>query len=241
MASLATYFSVLAWSRRDRTIGVILDPQGGVGALHKAHHIGEFFLDLGLGAEDVGVVQRHGAHPAQSANDPRFLVAVHRSQFGDADRQIAVAVPFRRIDENVVRAVHGTKNEVFVFQLHEREHVVLVMRPVAGGLVQLLLGQVRRIDVLVPVAAFFLGNVGLEFAADGSALGQPQRQPGADEFIAGEQLQLAAKATMVPLTSLLQAPQVIVEAGLVFEYRAVDAGEHGVALVTPASTPRRCA
>ena len=75
-------------------VGIFLDAQGRVGPFDKAHDVGKFFLDLILGAKNMRVVQRHRAHPAQSAHDTRLLVAVHGSQLGDANWQVAVAVPF---------------------------------------------------------------------------------------------------------------------------------------------------
>ena len=91
--------------------------------------------------------------------------------------------------------------------------------------------------MLVAVPPLFFGNVRLQLPAYDGALREPERQAGADELVAGKQLQLTAQAAVVALTSPLKPSQVIVEAGFVFEYRAIDAREHRVALIAAPIRP----
>ena len=54
------------------------------------------------------------------------LVAVHRAQFAQAHRQVAIAALPVRVDQDVERAVHGLELVFGVVQLHAREHVLRV-------------------------------------------------------------------------------------------------------------------
>ena len=81
---------------------------------------------------------------------PGQLGAVHPAQLGDPQRQLAVAVGAGAVDQRVVRAQAGPQHDLLAAEIHRREHVVAVVRPVPGDLVQLPLAQHRRVHV--PVA-----------------------------------------------------------------------------------------
>ena len=49
----------------------------------------------------------------------------------------------------MVRAIHRPQDHLLGFQIHGREHVFVIMVPVAGALVKVHLGEVGGVDVLV--------------------------------------------------------------------------------------------
>ena len=74
-------------------IGVVLQPQDAVDLFHQVQDALDFLLHLGrIGAEDVGVVERHDAHAAHAGELAGLLPAVHVAQLRDADGQLAVGV-----------------------------------------------------------------------------------------------------------------------------------------------------
>ena len=179
------------------------------------------------------------AHPAQSAQHARPLVAVHGSQLRDAHRQVAVAALLRFVNQDMVRAVHRPQHHLLGLQVHRRKHVVLVMFPVARALVQFHLGQVGRVDVLVSGLALALQNVLFQQPADGRALRQPQRQAGSHRFVHREQFELLAQLAMVAPLRLFQAVEVLLQILLREKRGAVNALQLLVARIALPVRPGR--
>ena len=59
----------------------------------------DLVLNLLGGAEDVGVVLGEVAHAEEAVQHAGELVAVDQAELGHAQRQVAVAVPARLVDE----------------------------------------------------------------------------------------------------------------------------------------------
>ena len=116
--------------RLQRALGLVPDRVGAdahrraVGELHEvleaqvaidlAQQLAEadrLALDLVLGAEDVGVVLREGAHPQDAVQRARRLEAVARAHLGHAQRQLAIAAQALIEDLDVARAVHRLQRE----------------------------------------------------------------------------------------------------------------------------------
>ncbi len=192
-----------------QTIPVVSDAEGRVGALDQAHHVRELLLHLVRRAEDVRVVQRHGADAAEPADDARLLVTVHGAELRDAHRQVTVAPELRRVDEDMVRAVHGPEDHLLMVEVHRREHAVAIVLPVPGDFVQVALGDVRRVDMLIARLALLPQDVLLEDSANRGAFGEPQGQSCADELVRREQLQLAAEPPVVAPFRLCEARFVV--------------------------------
>ena len=115
---------------------------------------------------------------------------------------------------------------------HRGEHRLGVIRQVAGGLVHLLLGQVRGLHA--HIAGLELGLLGqtLQLLDQHRALGQPQRQAGPDVLgVHGEEPHLGADLPVVALAGLLLHLEPGVQLLLVLEGRSVQALELGVLLV----------
>ncbi len=145
----------------------------------------------------MAVVELDGPHPAEPAEHPGQLGAVHAAQLGDPQRQVTMAARARAADQRVVRAQARPQHELLPAHLHRRPHVLGVVGPVARSLVELAFAQDRRVDVLVAVAAFQLVDVVLDRLAHRRAGGQPVGQAGADQRVGVEDAQLAAESAMV--------------------------------------------
>ena len=184
---------------------------------------------------DVGVrvVLGHPAHPGQPVHHAGLLVAVDRAELEEPQRQLAVGTPARPEDQVVHRAVHRLEVVVAALHLHRREHPVGVVRQVARGLEQPLLGDVRRADVLEALLDVALADVVLHHPLDHPALGVEDRQAGPDLVGKAEQVELATQLAVVAPLGLLDAVEVLLEGLLGLPGGAVDALELLVLLVAP--------
>lgn len=148
------------------SIPMVGDAERSIARVDHPHDGGELLTDLVGAAEDVRVVQRHGADPRKAPDDPRTLVSVHRPELGDPDRQLTVAVLPQAEDLHVVRAVHRPEHHLLARRRHRREHVLVVVLPVAGTLVERPLRKLRRDDVAVPGTPLELSDPRLELASN---------------------------------------------------------------------------
>ena len=213
---------------------VALEAEVGVGRQDQVVDLEALLRHLLLGAEDVGVVLREGAHPHQPVQRARRLVAVHDAELGHAQRQVAVRAQPVLEDLDVARAVHRLDGEdALVLGLVagrlRHEHVLAEPAPVAGGLPQRLVEQLRRVDLAV-VALQAAAHVGDDLLEDGPAVGVPEHRAGAF-LLEMEQVHLAAELAVVALLGLLELMQIGVELLLLGEGGAVDAGQHRVVAV----------
>ena len=131
-----------------------------------------------LGAEDVRVVLREAAHAHQPVQRARRLVAMHHAELGQAQRQVAVALQAVLEDLDVAGAVHRLDREPalvlgLVAGRLRREHVLAVPVPVAGGLPQQLVEDLRRVDLAV-VAGQAPAHVGDQLLEHRPALRVPE-------------------------------------------------------------------
>ncbi len=108
----------------------------------------------------------------------------------------------------------------------------------AGGAIQLLVGDVRGVDVLVTAAPFGVEDVLLEQAPDGGSPGEPEWQPLADLLVDEEQTQLPTQLLVIALAGQLEAHEVAVKLLGAVPGGAVDPLQHLVALVAPPVRPR---
>ena len=173
------------------------DPQRAVSLADHVEDGGHLGGHVGRRAEDVRVVELHGPHPGQAAQDAGGLLPELAAELGQAQRQLTVAALAGTVDHDVMGAQAGPQHQLVAALGHRREHVIAVVLPVAGNLIQLPLAQHRRADVLVTGAAFGLADEFLDRVPDGRAGRQPVRQPGAHQRVRAEQAELAAQLTMV--------------------------------------------
>lgn len=202
---------------------------------HEREGRGELLLHLLLRGEDVRVVLGQAAHAGEAVDDAGLLVAVHRAELEHPERQVAVGAGLRPVRQDVHRAVHRLEvvvgalpGDVAVLVLclvhmHGREHAVLVPAEVPGGLEQVALGDVGRVDERVAVLLVPTARVVLHLAADDAALRVEDRQAGTDLVGEREQVEFGAELAVVALGGFLEAHQVRLELVLVGPGGAVDA------------------
>lgn len=191
----ADVLAALAGQRQPVPYG--LDAQVGVGAGDQLQR-GAGLLDrLVQGAEDVRVVELDGAHTGQSAEDAGQFGAVHAAHLGDPERQFAVTAGAGPVDQGVVGAQARAQHDLLGAQPHRRVHVVAVVVPVPGDLVQLPFAEHGRVHVPVPGKAFGLADVLLQGVPYDRAVGQPVRQAGADQRVGAEEAEFTAEAAVV--------------------------------------------
>jgi hypothetical protein len=117
----------------------------------------------------------------------RFLVPVDAAELEEPQGQFPIRAAAGPVDQVVHRAVHGL--EVVVLpgladravvvvlrvDVHRREHPVGIPFEVTRGDVQLLLGDVRGVDELVPGRGVLTPRVILQFGAHDSTLRMENR------------------------------------------------------------------
>ena len=213
-------------------LGFIIVESEGVqridGELQAAHH---FVFDLLRRAENMRVVLREAAHAHQAVHHARSLVAIHRAQFAQPHRKIAIAVQLVFVNQNVARAVHRLELILGVVQLHGLEHVVAVEIGVPGNLPQIAPHDVRRVDQRVAARQVLIAHPVFDDLANAAALGMEENQAGSGEFLDAEQVQLLAELAMIALLGFFQALQVGVLILLVEKRGAVDALQARIVLV----------
>src|SRR4029079_4979936 len=178
---------------------------------------------------DMRVVLDELAHPRESRQRPRALVAMQSSELAVAQREVAVRPSLRAIDEGRLGTVHGLQAERLVLEL-DQEHVLPVQVPVARLAPQSLADDDRRGDLLVATLRLELAHRALERPPDALALRVPEGHRRAD-VVKAEQVQLDAEAALVALFRLLASPQEVGQLLLCRPDRAVDALEHRPLLV----------
>ena len=197
-----------------------------------------FCFDLVFAAENMPVVLGKAAHPHDAVQRAGWLVAVARSKFGHAQRQVAVGFQALIENLNMAGAVHRLEriDGLFagVFFVHfDDEHVLLVFVPVARGLPQLAVHDLRGVHLDIPACALFAAHVILQFGVDGPAVGMPEDLPGG-LFLHMEQVHFAAQFAVVAFGGFFQHMQMGFELFLVGEGHAIDALQHrAVAVAAP--------
>jgi hypothetical protein len=155
-------------------VRVVFQAQNAIHLFHEMQDALDLLLHLsGIGAEDVGIVERHDAHTAHARELARLLPAVHVAQFRNADGELAVGVLSARVYHDVVRAIHRAQDIRLPFALHHRVHGVAEVVPVAGFDVKLALGHGRGDDVLVATFDLEVLDPPLQLTTDGGAGRQP--------------------------------------------------------------------
>ena len=187
--------------------------------------------DLRLGAEDMRVVLREGPHPHDAVQRARRLIAVAGAELGHAQRQLAVAAQAVAEDQHMAGAVHRLQRERLVLALDGGdEHVLAEFLPVARRLPQRTVDQLGRLHFLVAGGVEAAAHVVLRRAIQAPALGMPEHA--ADRLLLEvEQIHVAADLAVVAPLGFGELMQMGIQLLLVAPRGAVDAAEHGVAMV----------
>ena len=208
---------------------VIGDVEILVDVKDQAADIGNFALDLLRGAEQVGVVLAEMTAALNAFQGAAGLITEVVGNFANADGQLAVAVRAVGVDHHVVGAVHRAQNIAFTLHLHGGEHVLTVMIPVAGSLVQVHGADAGGHNVQVAALALLALDVIFQLLPDDVAVGQEHGQAAANQVVGHEQAHFLADLAVVAGFLLLLFPGF--QLFLVAESNAVDAGQHLVLFV----------
>ena len=102
--------------------------------------------DLLGGAKNVGIVLREGAHPHEPVQRPGGLIAVHLAEFGEAQRQLAVAAQSLLEYLDVPGTIHRLDRESAVIRRLGHEHVLAEIGDVTRLHPQFAVHDFRRVD-----------------------------------------------------------------------------------------------
>ena len=202
----------------------------------EANYPGHLVLDLVRGDEQVGIVLAEVTATLNALQGAAGFIPEIMGNLTDADGQLPIGMGTVGVDHHVVGAVHGTQDEALAVHFHGGEHIVLIMCPVAGGLVQGDGAHAGGHHVLIAQLALLFLNVILQFLPDRIASGQEHGHAPAYQLIGHEQAHFLADLPVVSGLGLLLLLQVLVQFLLGSESNAVDTGEHlVVGIVLPVS------
>ena len=157
----------------------------------------------------MGIVLREPPHPGESRKRAALLVSVDGTELGQPERQLAVASSPGPEDQVVHRAVHGLEVVVLAHphdvavgirlfvDVHGREHALCVPLKVLADLVQVRLGDVRRVHQLVAVAKQLTPEIVLDLEPDDAALRVEHRKARPDLVGEREEIELSAEFAMI--------------------------------------------
>jgi len=79
------------------------------------------------------IVLRKGAHPHDTVQRARRLVAMAGAELGQPHRQLTVTPQAIAEDQHMAGAIHWLQRQDFLVAAFGDEHVLLEIRPVPGG------------------------------------------------------------------------------------------------------------
>ena len=203
---IADVFGAVGISQSD-SHRVVFHPHRAKNDFHQLQASGQFVAQLFLGHKQVRIVLSESADASQAANLTRLFPAVDGSEFGQSNRQIAIAALLGGnksecdADSSSARAnslrfrpsfimlasspqVQPSSASLFeLFAIDQRRVLaVLVVGKMPAGFVQLQLADVRRKDLIVALASQMLRNEVLQLLSDERPFGCPQESGPARPF-----------------------------------------------------------
>src|SRR5690349_6300484 len=149
------------------------------------------------------------------------------AEFGEAQRQVAIALEALAEDLDVAGTVHRLQRQHLLVGALRDEHVLAKLLPVPRRLPEGAIEQLRRLHLAIVVVLETAAQIALDGAPQRPALGVPE--DAADcLLLLVEEIELTAKAAMVALLRLLEERQMMLEVLLGRPGRAVDALKLGV-------------
>ena len=188
------------------------------------------------------VILREAAHAHDAVQRAGRFIARAGSEFGHADRQVAIGFQAHVEDLHMAGAVHGFQRvddlfaRAFLVHFHD-EHVLAVVFPVTRGLPQLAVHDLRRVHLHIAVAALLAAHVILQRGVDGPAIRVPEDLP-RRFFLHVEEVHLAAQLAVVALCRFLQHRHMGLQIVAVLEGHAIDALQHRARAVAQPIGPR---
>src|SRR5690349_12314983 len=151
----------------------------------------------------------------------RRLVPVAAAEFGQPQRQFAVASKPVAEDQYVARAVHRLDREYPFIAAFGDEHVLSEVLPMAGGFPQAAIEQQWSADFLISSRVEPAAHVSFDCPVEGPAFRMPE--DAADRLLTQmEEIELAAEAAMVALLCFSQLEQILIEILLVRPGRTIN-------------------
>ena len=133
------------------------------------------------------------------------LVPIHRTEFRESHRQIAIATQLRLVNQDVPGTIHRLQLILGLFHFHRAKHVVLVIAGVAAGVPQIATHDMRRVNQIVAALDQFVAQPGFNDVANEAALGMPEDQAGAGFFLNTEEIELRAKFAVIAALGFFQS------------------------------------
>src|SRR6516165_1825665 len=164
-----------------------------------------------------------------------WLVPVAAAEFGQPQRQFAVASEPVTEDQYMPRAVHRLDGEHPVVAAFGNEHVLSEVLPMAGRFPQAAIEEQRPPHLLIAGSIESAAQVSFNRPVEGPALGMPENA--ADRLLTQmEKIELAAEPPMVAAFCFFELEEVFVEFLLACEGSAVDPLQLGILrIATPIS------
>ena len=147
----------------------------------------------------MSIVLGKSAHAQQSVHHAGTLIAIHRPQFTQPHRQIAIRLQRILVNQNVERAIHRLQAVFGIVEFHDVEHVFRVVAFVARGLPQLPPHHMRRVHQRISALDVLVAHPVFHLFADDSALGMPENQSWPGQLLNGKQVELLPEHAMVAL------------------------------------------
>ncbi len=166
-----------------------------------------------------------------------LLIAIHRAQFGPAQRQFTIGARTILVNFNVERAVHRLDIVGVIVNFHGRIHAFAVEVKMAAGLPEQSPADMGSIEQLVAMRVMGVLPEGLNHMPNPRSVGMPANQTGADLLVRAEQLHLSPDAAMVALLGLLNAIKIRLQILLVRKSSAINALQHRILLVAAEIRP----
>ena len=200
---IVIFYLVLRISQRQDT-SVIGNTEILVGIEDQVYYLGELGLDLLRCYEQMGIILAEMSASFDTLQGSAGFETEVMGDLTDTDRQILVGVLCVSVDHHVVRAVHGTQYEGLSFHFHGGEHVLLVVIPVTGSLVQIHSTDTGGHNMQIAQSSLFILDIILQLLPYGVTLGKEHGKSAAYQIISHEQFHFLADLSVVTLFGLFQ-------------------------------------
>ena len=211
---------------------VICNAEILVGIKNQMNNLSYLILDLLRCYEQMRIILAEVSATLDTFQSTTGFITEIMCDLTDTDRKILVRMSLVCINHHVVRAVHRTKYEGFTFHFHWGEHVLFVMIPVTGGLVQINSTNTRSHNVQITKLSLLILNVVLKFLPDCISLRKEHRKSTAYQIIYHEQVHILTNLTMVSFLCFLQKLQMCFQFFRSREAYTIDSLKHLVLAVT---------
>ena len=172
----------------------------------------------------MGVILGESPDTGKTMQLTGLLVAVHRAELREAQRQVAVRAGRRLEYLAVMRAVHGFEHILLPFlrRMYRLERVLAILRVMTRSDIELLVTYMGGDYLLVTIFFLNLAEELLKAVTQGGTLGKPEGKTGTHVGGESEKLHLFAELAVVALLGLLEQDKILIEHLLFREGNAVN-------------------